>query len=201
MFLFNLPQKHQRWVYFLVWNILIFSLNKHKNTMPHCQGCYNRKSHSRSFTSNNTVLIRSQKTIKPWMVIHIPALYIILLYIIQMIFQTSITLWAAPTEIISIIKIYSPATNKHRRSLLIITLIIAIILRTSLILLHSTAFIGVHNPAVVVNTAAAGKINILEVVSLLKKVLQKTPPWNMETKHHVTGLRMELQDLKPPFLK
>lgn len=49
-------------------------------------------------------------------------------------------------------------------------------------MLHSTAFIGVHNPAVVVNIAATGKINILEVVSLLKKVLQKTPPWNMESK-------------------
>lgn len=118
-------------------------------------------------------MIGSQRAIKPWMMIHIPALYIILSYLIQMILHTSITLWAASTEISSVIKIYSSATNEHRRGLLIITLIIAIILRTSLILLHSTAFIGVHNPAAVVNVAATGIINILKVVPLLKNTPEK----------------------------
>lgn len=124
------------------------------------------------------------------MVIHIPALYIILSYLRQMILQTSITLRAAPTEISSVIKIYSSATNEHRRGLLIITLIIAIILRTSLILLHSTAFPRVHNPAVV-NIAAAGRINILKVL-LLKKYSRKHLHGSWRAKHNATGLCTEL---------
>lgn len=55
-----------------------------------------------------------------------------------MILQTSIS----PTETNSLIKTYSSATNEHRRGLLIITLIIAIVVSISLILLCSTTFQG-----------------------------------------------------------
>lgn len=56
------------------------------------------ESRCQPFPSDNRALIGSQKAGKPWIVIHIAALYIFLSYLIQMNFQTSITLWAAPTK-------------------------------------------------------------------------------------------------------
>lgn len=105
MFLFPLLQEHQCLLHFLVWNVLYIptQLQGQNSSATLLRVLQEKVGPNQQYSFD-----WSQKAGQPWMVIHIPALCVILSYLIQRNLQTSITLWAAPIKnISSVIKKYS----------------------------------------------------------------------------------------------